>query len=501
MVNHINEHKYSPEILISPAKNHYWVHSEQDIDNKIAQGLTAFLPLSNAFLSIATRLHLISKAQHHIDLQYYIWADDEVGHLLLSELLKAADRGIQIRLLIDDQNGTQLDSSLEQLVTHPNFSIKFYNPYKFRKLRAIDFLYRALQVNRRMHNKLIIADGEIAVTGGRNISRQYFDASDKSEFTDFDILFYGPPVIDANQLFLNFWNDELSCPVEKFLKSGTAAGLQQLNAKYEQESLVKTSDKEKLFHVEKLLREYHLAKHPIRWAKAHFIGDIPDKTRNKAKKEDLLFSKFINMMGMPKHHFQLVSAYFIPTQFGVDRLKNIKESQASVRILTNAYLANNVPIVHAFYQKYRKKLLTSGVKLYELKPFIQQKKRTWYEVITGNVIPAKNKNSSCLHAKFFYIDHKVFIGSFNFDPRSTSLNTEVGLVIESESLQQEIHESLTELLPRIAYELKLNEQGKIIWLDHQDDGNVVIHEYEPETTLFQRFMIKATSVLPIEWIM
>lgn len=501
MVNHVNEHTNSPEILKSSTESSYWIPSEQNINKNTAQGLTAFLPLADAFLSIATRLHLISKAKHHIDLQYYIWADDEVGHLLLSELLKAANRGIQIRLLIDDQNGTQLDSSLEQLVTHPNFSIKFYNPYKFRKLRTIDFLYRALQVNRRMHNKLIIVDGEIAVTGGRNISRQYFDASDKSEFTDFDILFYGPTVIDANQLFLNFWNDELSCPVESFLKSGSAAGLQQLNAKYEQESLVKTSDKERLFHAEKLLREYHLAKHPIRWAKAHFIGDIPDKTRNNVKKEDLLFTKFRNMMGMPKYHFQLVSAYFIPTQFGVDQLTSIKESQASVRILTNAYLANNVPIVHAFYQKYRKKLLTSGVNLYELKPFIQQKKRTWYEVITGNVIPAKNKNSSCLHAKFFYIDHKVFIGSFNFDPRSTSLNTEVGLVIESESLQQEIHESLSQLLPRIAYELKLNEQGKIIWLDHQDDGNVVIHEYEPETTLFQRFMIKATSILPIEWIM
>lgn len=501
MVDHVKKHKNSLEIFNSSLESNDWFHSEQDIEQKIAQGLTAFLPLYDAFLSIATRLHLIAKAQHHIDLQYYIWADDELGHLLLSELLKAANRGVQIRLLIDDQNGTQLDSSLEQLVTHPNFSIKFYNPYKFRKLRALDFLYRAFQINRRMHNKLIIADGEIAVTGGRNISRQYFDASDKSEFTDFDILFYGPTVIDANQLFLNFWNDTLSCPVDNFLKSGTAAGLQQLEYKYEQESLVKTTDKEKLFHAEKLLREYHLTKQPLRWAKAHFIGDIPNKTRNKANKEDLLYTKFMKIMGMPKHHFQLVSAYFIPTKFGVEQLTSIKESQASVRILTNSYLANNVPIVHAFYQRYRKKLLTSDIKIYELKPFIQQKKRTWYEVITGNVIPAKNKNSSCLHAKFFYIDHKVFIGSFNFDPRSTSLNTEVGLVIESESLQQEIHQSLSQLLPRIAYELKLNEHGKIIWIEQQDDGNVVIHEYEPETTLFQRLMIKVTSILPIEWIM
>lgn len=206
-------------------------------------------------------------------------------------------------------------------------------------------------------------------------------------------------------------------------------------------------------------------------------------------------------MGMPTHNFQLVSAYFVPTNFGVKRLVNMKESHVDIRILTNSYLANNVPVVHAFYQKYRRKLLTSGVKLYEFKPFIQQKKRTWYEVATGNVIPAKNKNTSCLHAKFFYIDQKVFIGSFNFDPRSTSLNTEVGLVIESESLQQEIHESLSELLPRIAYELRLNEHGEMIWIEQRDNGTVVIHKHEPETTFFQRLMIKLTSFLPIEWIM
>ncbi|WP_227510370.1 phospholipase D-like domain-containing protein [Acinetobacter equi] len=375
MVERIKKYINSSEASSSPIDSNYWFHSEQNIDTKIAEGLTAFLPLYEAFLSIATRLHLITKAQHHIDLQYYIWENDELGHLLLSELLRAANRGVQIRLLIDDQNGTQLDSSLEQLVIHPNFSIKFYNPYKFRKLRALDFLYRAFQINRRMHNKLIIADGEIAVTGGRNISRQYFNASNKSEFTDFDILFYGPPVKDANRLFLDFWNDTLSCPVNYFLKSGTAAGLQQLKNKYEQESLVKTIDKEKLFRTEKLLREYHLAKYPLRWAKAHFIGDTPNKTRNKVNKEDLLYNKFIKIMGMPKYHFQLVSAYFIPTKFGVKQLTNIKESHVSVRILTNSYLANNVPIVHAFYQKYRQKLLTSNIKIYELKPFIQQKNK------------------------------------------------------------------------------------------------------------------------------
>lgn len=478
----------------------YWLHPEQDLDEKMSQDLTAFLPLDDAFLSIASRLHLISKAKRHIDLQYYIWEDDAIGHLLLSELLKAADRGVCVRLLIDDQNGTQLDASLEQLATHPNFAIKVYNPYKFRHFRLFDYLFRAAKINRRMHNKLIIADGVMAVTGGRNISREYFDASDKFQFMDFDILFYGSAVIQANLLFLNFWNDDLSHSTDKILRSGSATGLQHLRNKYELESLVKTTDEKKVFHAEKMLRE-HLALRPIRWAKAHFIGDSPNKTRHQVKKNELLYTNFLKMMGFPKHNLQLVSAYFVPSVLGVEQLAKVRSTDVEVRIITNSYLANDVPVVHAFYQKYRKQILALGIKIYEFKPFIQRKKRTWYEIATGNVIPAKNKNTSRLHAKFFDIDQKVFIGSFNFDPRSTYLNTEVGLVIESKSLQEEIHGSLSASLAHIAYELKLNERGELIWLEQQNDGKIIIHTQEPQTTAFQRFMIKLISLLPIEWLM
>jgi len=161
----------------SPIQVHaeHWLNGS-NVDTQINQGLTAYLALDDAFISIASRLHLINKAQYNIDLQYYIWEDDSIGHLMLAELLKAADRGVKIRLLIDDQNGSQLDATLKQLAQHPNFEIKIFNPYTFRarKLRVFDYVFRFKQINRRMHNKLIIADGAIAVTGGRNISREYF---------------------------------------------------------------------------------------------------------------------------------------------------------------------------------------------------------------------------------------------------------------------------------------------------------------------------------------
>ena len=158
-------------------------------------------------------------------------------------------------------------------------------------------------------------------------------------------------------------------------------------------------------------------------------------------------------------------------------------------------------VVHAFYKKYRHDLLKNGVQLYEFKPYIERKKRTWYEVMTGNVIPAKGKSASSLHAKFFDIDGMVFIGSFNFDPRSASLNSEVGLVVESEQLQNDISQALNQYLPQIAYQLKLNERNEIIWLDHQQDGSVKEHKTDPDTTSFQRFAMKAVSYLPVEWMM
>ena len=160
-----------------------------------------------------------------------------------------------------------------------------------------------------------------------------------------------------------------------------------------------------------------------------------------------------------------------------------------------------MPLVHAFYQQYRVDLLKSGIRLFEFKPYIERKKRTWYEVATGNVIPAKGKNASSLHAKFFDIDGMVFVGSFNLDPRSAYLNTEVGLVLESEQLQEDVFKSLDRYLPQIAYELKLDNNDQIIWLDHQANRSIQTYHHDPETTPFQRFIMKTVSLFPIEWMM
>lgn len=477
----------------------HWI-TEPQAKNMLTQGLTAYLAMNDAFQSIASRIHLIRKAKYTLDLQYYIWADDFIGNLMLHELLKAADRGVKVRLLIDDQNGTKIDRQLSALLTHPNISIKLYNPYKFRHFRVMDYIFRAQRINHRMHNKLIIADGAIAVTGGRNISSEYFDASESFQFTDMDVLFFGQSVNRANEVFTEFWNFELSYPIEQFISKGSAQDLIDLRKSFEKLEQAEHSTDEKVNLEQKELAN-ELNQNKINWAYADFLADSPKKSLGKAQGNELISHQIHQHLGDPKQEMDLIAAYFVPTQNGTDFISQFPKQNVNVRILTNSFVANDVALVHAFYQKYRVDLLKNGAKLYEFKPYIERKHRTWYEVVTGNIIPKKGKNKSSLHAKFINIDDKVFIGSFNLDPRSFNINTEVGLVLKSDPLQEQISDLLDRTLLTVAYEVQLNSQGELIWLDYQADGKVIEHHVDPETTRFQRFMMYSVSYLPLEWMM
>ena len=441
----------------------HWLSEPSDL-GKIKQGQTAYVELDDAFISIAARVHLIQNAKQNLDLQYYIWKDDKIGNIMLDLLLQSADRGVKVRLLIDDQNGTDLDGKIKSLATHPNIQIRIFNPYRFRHFKILDYAFRLKQVNHRMHNKLIIADGAVAVTGGRNISSEYFEASNDFQFTDMDIIFMGAAVRRANQTMDDFWNDPLSYSSTQLLGQGQATDLVQLRKNYQKLHANKDLVSQRIQQSQsELLQDLNLKK--IQWATAHFVADHPDKIRQQPENEGIS-GQIHQHMGNVVNHLDIVSAYFVPTDAGTAYLNHLAKQGTHVRVLTNSYLANDVPVVHAFYQQYRKNLLQYGVQLWEFKPYIQRSRRTWYEVMTGNIIPAKNKNNSSLHAKFFAVDGKVFIGSFNLDPRSVYLNTEVGLIVESEHLEQFIDQRLDQYLPQIAYELKLNDQQEIYWIEH-----------------------------------
>ena len=253
----------------------HWINEPQ-AKQMLTQGLTAYLAMNDAFQSIASRIHLIRKAKYTLDLQYYIWADDFIGNLMLHELLKAADRGVKVRLLIDDQNGTKIDRQLSALLAHPNISIKLYNPYKFRHFRVMDYIFRMNRINHRMHNKLIIADGAIAVTGGRNISSEYFDASESFQFTDMDILFFGKAVNRANEVFTDFWNFQLSYPIDQFIDKGSEQDLLTLRKSFERlEQAEHTTDEKVNLEQKELANE--LNQNKINWAYADFLADSPKR--------------------------------------------------------------------------------------------------------------------------------------------------------------------------------------------------------------------------------
>lgn len=315
-----------------------------------------------------------------------------------------------------------------------------------------------------------------------------------------DILFYGAAVQHANKVFQDFWNDHLSYPVPQLLGRSRPDQLAKLRRYYELTALQKDPLKKRIERAEKQINE-HLKDRPINWAKAYFVADSPDKIRGQASNAQMIYRQVLQIMGEPEHHLELVSAYFVPTKQGIDYLSGLVKNGINVRVLTNSFLANDVPLVHAFYRQYRHDLLKNGIQLYEFKPYIERNKRTWYEVLTGNVIPAKGKNTSSLHAKFFDIDGMVFIGSANFDPRSANLNSEVGLVVKSPVLQQQISNSLNKYLPQIAYELKLNPTGEIIWIEQHKDGSSTEYLHDPQSTRFQRFAMQAVSCLCIEWMM
>lgn len=271
---------------ITPVQSAHWIREEQL--PQIQEGKTAYLPLYDGFMSMAARLYLINQAKYHLDLQYYIWKDDYIGNMILSQLLKAADRGVKVRVQIDDQNGTQLDDKLLALAQHPNFEVRLFNPYKFRQLRALDYGFRMKYINPRMHNKLIIADGTAAVTGGRNISSEYFDASKDFQFSDVDIFFAGKPAHDANQTFIKFWNDDLSYDIRQVLNdSGNPQLLKRLRTEFKEDEVDKNELKRRVGIAEQQIDE-QLRKHPIKWGNAYFVADAPSKARRSAQNGDYI---------------------------------------------------------------------------------------------------------------------------------------------------------------------------------------------------------------------
>ncbi|MFO1416379.1 MAG: phospholipase D family protein [Acinetobacter sp.] len=467
--------------------------------------LTGYLVLFEPLEALSARLRLIDKAEKTLDLQYYIWDNDKVGALALHALIRAADRGVRVRLLIDDNNAKSTEGIFLALAQHPNIEVKLFNPYRFRKYRALDMILDLKRINRRMHNKSFIADHQVALIGGRNMTNQYYNVSDNYQFSDVDVMLVGTAVKDISNSFDEYWNHEYAYKVQEVVKQSAHrlsydSLKQQLDEHYKritvQNYLDLTSNSQAIDSL--MSRDI-----PLDWVKAEVVKDSPDKIKSKAKKKEHLNFQLIQQLEQPEKNVDLISAYFVPEKKGAKMLTDLAEDGIKVRVLTNSFKANDVAVVHAFYGKYRQNLLEHGVQLYEFLPALDKNDldRHTEALAKKAKVNLKGLSRSSLHAKLMALDEKqVFIGSFNFDPRSAYLNTEIGVLLNSPPLARAVHTTMDENLSKYAYKLVLDANKKITW-QRQTPQGPVIYTKEPRMKWWQRAGIKMLSWLPIEGFM
>ncbi len=472
----------------------------------IPAGASGFHLLGGGQAALAARLGLAQRATHTLDVQYYLFHNDTTGKWVSAALLAAADRGVRVRVLIDDIDTADKELRLATLDVHPNIEVRLFNPFHTRSANLLVMGWQALRdsvrLNRRMHNKAFIADNQLGITGGRNIGDEYFGAHHDMAFLDLDVLAAGAIVDALSQSFDQYWNSIAAVPASALPVETGKARLQRATQYLNQ------------FRTEQLDSAYGrtltaadplpgLLTGEIAWqiAEASLVVDPPDKVLNPDEAtSNLLIGQLAGLGLNPRQRALIVSPYFVPGATGMAYFEYWRSQGVQVDVLTNAYAASDVPLVHAGYANYRIPLLAAGVSLHELKPLAEP---------TGGRLRDIGRSTSraSLHAKtFVFDDAHVFIGTFNFDPRSTRLNTEMGLVIHSPELARQVTAMIERAMrPERSYEPRLvSEPGKkgemihrLQWHDiHRSQPRVL--DVEPETSAVQRALLRVLQALPIE---
>jgi cardiolipin synthase C len=449
-------------------------------------GKSGVYPLLDSRDAFAARVLLAGAAERSLDVQYYIWHDDLSGRLLFQALLEAAQRGVRVRLLLDDNNTSGLDAALAGLDAHPNIEVRLFNPFAQRGVRWLGYLTDFARLNRRMHNKSFTADNQATIIGGRNVGDEYFDATQGVVFVDLDALAVGPVVNAVSADFDRYWASGSSYPVDRLLPPAPAG----LPAREDGAAAPYLEAVKKSPFVTELMS----GRLALEWAETRMVSDDPAKALGADTARTILPQQLKELLGEPRAQMDLVSAYFVPGAVGEEFFTGMARRGVKVRVLTNSLEATDVAPVHAGYAKRRKALLEAGVTLYELR------RMGTPDPVSQKTGPFGSSGSS-LHAKAFGVDRMhIFIGSFNFDPRSARLNTEMGFVIDSPALTQRMGEALDRRIPAEAYEVRLTPEGKLYWLERRGDAQVR-YDVEPGTTVWKRLAVRLLSLLPIEWLL
>lgn len=457
---------------------------------EIHPGDSGFYPLRGGMDALGARLHLIEQADQAIDAQYFLIKGDGAGRLFAGKLLRAADRGVQVRFLVDDIFTTGLDLEFSLLNAHPNVQIRLFNPLSRRGLRFFNFLIGFPRVNRRMHNKSFTVDNVVTIVGGRNIADEYFGMHSDVEFADFELLGFGPVAPMVSATFDLFWNSERAVPMEAFGRKVKAAELEALRRR--------------------LAKDVEQARDGV-YAKAvnrRFIDDIVQEktepfvspvavvTDRPAKLENPignqykdLVSELLRVLEDAATEVIIVTPYFVPREQGVALLREIRARGVRVIVVTNSLASTNHVAVHSGYTPYRRELLEAGVELYELRAT---------PIVAGRDVETDSSDRLALHAKAMIVDRKLlFVGSLNLDPRSIDINTEMGLFLEATEIATHFAERVEADLAAFTYRVVLDSSGRIEWR-YEGEREAHTEAREPQAGFWRRLAAGFFKWLPIE---
>lgn len=439
--------------------------------------------------ALAARIAMADLAEKTLDVQYYIWEADPTGRILAERLVRAADRGVRVRVLLDDINLSGRDARIAALDAHPNLEIRIFNPFKNRKFRFLDFIADLGRVNHRMHNKMMIMDNALSLVGGRNVGSHYFEAHSQSNFRDLDIVGAGPIVRETSEVFDRFWNGPWALPIAEVVGKAPEPGahktaIDEIRRQMEADAYPLPTETE----VQALMARLNEIFSDLVWAPGQIVWEDPTSIYEGVKAGRMNQALHDRMQELDTE-LLIESAYFVPRERGVSAAAGLRDRGVEVRVLTNSLSSNDVLAAHAGYAKYRKALLDAGVELYELRPYPGP--------VDKRIVSGRSK--AALHTKAIVFDRKdVFIGSFNLDPRSSLINTEAGLYVESPALARQVIDYMNEgVSPENAFRVVETSNGDLQWII-EEDGQRVTFDTDPDSTWFQRWLAALIAVLPIE---
>lgn len=449
-------------------------------------GLTGVYPVTSARNALATRLAAIRAARSSIDVQYFIFRRDETGLLFVRELVRAAERGVRVRFLLDDFTTGNADRVLLALAQLPNIEIRLFNPFPHRGPRAVEFFTDFPRLNRRMHNKSLTVDGSVSFIGGRNLSNKYFGIDHEINFGDLDMLTIGAAVGEISRQFDRYWNSDYSFPVTSAIAYHIdTRERQQLMAELDGNAAqLLDSDYGHSLKLSPVIRALSRDAGLWYWAPVQLLCDPPRKVAFPPEQQRLFAgAELMRHIVGAQREIVLISPYFLPGENYLRALLAAARRGVEIHILTNSLASTDVTLVHGAYRKYREPLLRAGVHLYELSSRLKYKQDNW-----------NGDSRSLLHAKAFIIDKReIYVGSFNLDHRSMLLNTELGLLINSPQLAAEVTDNFIHNVRHNAYTLRLNG-NRVEW--QRADG-ALLHR-EPDATPWQRLGSIVSSWLPLE---